>query len=72
MASAANKSSGFMQFWLVWNNVENDTETQIIDMGVDLHESLSADVSANFKHRDSEHILLAQVAGYNKVCQIIW
>lgn len=33
---------------------------------------LSADVGANFKHRrDSEHILLAQVAGYNKVYQII-
>lgn len=72
LAWVANKRNGFTQLWLLWNNVRNNTEMWIINTGVEPLR-LSADVSANFKHTwDSVCILLAQVAGYNKVYQIIW
>lgn len=65
----------FSAAWLLSDNVKEGVEMKITNTGVNLQEPLwlSTDVSAYFKHRrDSEHILLAQVAGYNKVYQIIW
>lgn len=65
----------FYATWLLDNRVEKDMEWQIINTGVNPQEPpwLSADVAANFKQSwDSEHMLLARVAGCNKVYQIIW